>query len=88
MAVSKVTRNYQVTIPREIRELADVKVGDTMLFIKDGDEVLLKRVNKELMSKAFGLWKRSQEKKPWLVDKLIRGEAERRLKKLKLGMGK
>ncbi len=84
MAVSKVTRNYQVTVPREIRELADIKVGDTLLFIKEGDDVVLRRIDKEMMGKAFGLWKKSQEKTPWLVNKLLRGEAEKRLKRLKL----
>lgn len=80
MAVSRVTRNFQVTVPREIRELAGIKEGDTLLFVKEGDEILLKRINKELLSKGFGLWKKSQEKTPWLVNKLLRGEAEKRQK--------
>ncbi|MBI2144854.1 AbrB/MazE/SpoVT family DNA-binding domain-containing protein [Candidatus Woesearchaeota archaeon] len=84
MAVSRVTRNYQVTVPREIRELADIKVGDTLLFVKDGEEVVLKRIDKELMGKGFGLWKKAQEKTPWVFNKLLRSEAEKRLKRLKI----
>ena len=72
MAVSKVTRNYQVTVPREIRELAGIKEGDTLLFTVEGEDVILKKVNKELLGKAFGLWKRAQEKTPWIVNKLIK----------------
>ncbi|MBI2144233.1 AbrB/MazE/SpoVT family DNA-binding domain-containing protein [Candidatus Woesearchaeota archaeon] len=83
MAVSRVTRNYQVTVPRELRELADIKVGDTMLFVREGEDILLKKIDKDLLGRGFGLWKRAQEKTPWLVDKL-RTEAERRFKGLKL----
>ena len=78
MAVSRVTRNYQVTVPREIRELASIKVGDTLLFSKEGDEVIVKRVDKDVLSRGFGLWKRAQEKTPWLVNKLLRTEAEKK----------
>lgn len=84
MAVSRVTRNYQVTVPREIRELAGIKVGDTMLFTKEGDDVVLKRIDKDLLSRGFGAWKKAQEKMPWLVNKLLRNEAEKRLKRLKI----
>lgn len=78
MAVSRVTRNYQVTVPREIRELTSIKVGDTLLFSKEGDEVIVKRVDKDVLSRGFGLWKRAQEKTPWLVNKLLRTEAEKK----------
>ncbi len=84
MAVSRVTRNYQVTVPREIRELAGIKVGDTVLFARDGDEVMLKRIDKDMLSRGFGMWKRAQDKTPWLVNKLLRSEAEKRLKGFKL----
>jgi len=77
MAVSKVTRNYQITVPREVRETADVKVGDTVLFVKEGDDIILRRVDKEILNRGFGLWKRAQEKTPWIVNKLRRGEAKK-----------
>ena len=84
MAVSRVTRNYQVTVPREIRELVDIKVGDMLLFIREGEEVVLRKINKDLLAQGFGLWKKTREKTPWLVTKLIRSEAEKRLSKLKV----
>lgn len=77
MAVSKVTRNYQVTVPREVRELANISVGDTILFAKEGDDVILRRIDRDLLSKAFGLWKRAEEKTP-LVNRLLRGEPAKR----------
>ena len=72
MAVSKVTRNYQITVPREIREQTNINEGDTLLFTVEGEDIILKRVNKELLGKNFGLWKRAQEKTPWIVNKLIK----------------
>ena len=83
MAVSRVTRNYQVTVPREIRELAGVKVGDTLLFAREGDEVVLRKIDKNLLAQGFGLWKKAKEKTPWLVTKLLRSEAEKRPNKIK-----
>ena len=82
MAVSRVTRNYQVTVPREIRELAEIKVGDTILFMKEGEDIILRRINKELLSRGFGLWKKAQEKTPWLVDRFLRKEARQAPKKV------
>ncbi|MBI2549910.1 AbrB/MazE/SpoVT family DNA-binding domain-containing protein [Candidatus Woesearchaeota archaeon] len=82
MAVSRVTRNYQVTVPREIRELADIKVGDMVLFIKEGEDVVLRKIDKELLGKGFGLWKKAQEKTPWLVDRFLRKEARQAPKKV------
>jgi AbrB family looped-hinge helix DNA binding protein len=76
MAVSRVTRNFQITVPREIREMADVKVGDVMLFAKEGEQIVLHKIDKELMGKGFGLWKRAQEKTPWLMNKLLRPPQE------------
>ena len=84
MAVSRVTRNYQVTVPREIRELAGVKVGDTLLFVREGEDVVLRKIDKDLLVQGFGLWKKAKDKTPWLVTKLLRSEAEKRLSKLKV----
>jgi len=44
MATTKVTRNYQVTIPSEIRKRVEVKAGDTLLieYAEDEDTIKLK----------------------------------------------
>ena len=39
----KVTRNYQITIPKAIAERARIKVGDKIIVIYDGKEIVLKR---------------------------------------------
>jgi AbrB family looped-hinge helix DNA binding protein len=42
MASTKVTRNYQVTIPSEIRKRIEVKAGDTLLIEYAEDEETIK----------------------------------------------
>ena len=84
MAVSRVTRNFQITVPREVREPAGIKVGDTMMITREGPDIVLRKVDRDLLAKGFGLWKKAQEKTPWLVNKLLRKEAEGRLKKLQM----
>ena len=48
MNETKVTRNYQITIPRKIRERLGVKMGDKVEFRESGSEVsvILKPVEK------------------------------------------
>ena len=33
MGIAKVTTNYQVTIPKDIRRIHGIKIGDTDIFI-------------------------------------------------------
>ncbi len=43
MGVSKVTRNYQITIPSDIRKKLGIKVGDVLVVeIEDGKAVIKK----------------------------------------------
>ena len=42
MPVSKVNTNYQVTIPKDVREKAKIKRGDTVLLEYDEEEGLIK----------------------------------------------
>ncbi len=50
MNETKVTRNYQITIPRKIRERLGVRVGDKVQFRESGSEVsvILKRVEEAI----------------------------------------
>lgn len=52
-----VTRNYQVTLPREIRKKTDIAIGETMLIETDGNEIVLKKMNEDPVKAAFGLWR-------------------------------
>jgi len=39
-----VTRKYQVTIPKEVREALGIKAGDEIVFVKTKDEYVIKRL--------------------------------------------
>ncbi|PSO03975.1 AbrB family transcriptional regulator [Candidatus Marsarchaeota G2 archaeon ECH_B_SAG-G06] len=40
----KVTRNYQVTIPAEVRDKLGIRVGDKVLVSVEGDSVVIHKV--------------------------------------------
>lgn len=49
MLTAKVTRKGQVTIPKKIREILKINPDDEVVFVRRGDEVVIKSV-KNLMS--------------------------------------
>lgn len=58
MGIAKVTRNYQVTIPKDIRKVHHINVGDTVLFTMEGYKVdFVKLKQEEILRDAFGSWK-------------------------------
>ncbi|MBI4439866.1 AbrB/MazE/SpoVT family DNA-binding domain-containing protein [Candidatus Woesearchaeota archaeon] len=58
MGIAKVTRNYQVTIPRDIRRLEDIRIGDTVLFAIEGNRIdFLKLERKKMLKSLAGAWK-------------------------------
>ena len=61
MLVSKVTRNYQITLPQEVREKIKFKIGDRVRFVyKDGKVEILK-IDNDILKRAAGLWKGNKE---------------------------
>ena len=56
MGISKITRNYQLTLPKDIRELKNFKVGDKVLFVVEGEKIDLVKVDKSIIKNAAGLW--------------------------------
>ncbi len=58
MGIAKVTTNYQVTIPRDVRKIKNIKVGDTVLFTIEGSRVDFFKVSKPmLVRETAGIWK-------------------------------
>ena len=43
IASSKITRRFQVTITKEVRERFNLKEGDLMLFVVEGDRLLIEK---------------------------------------------
>lgn len=84
MSITKVTRNYQVTIPRDVREIIDINIGDDILVNVDDGEIRLKKLSYETaVEKAFGTWADIKEDSVSYVRKM-RAESERRMKRLGL----
>lgn len=83
MGISIVTRNYQVTIPKDVRETAGIRVGDKVVFSVEGEKVEVRKLNKETAEKIFGSW---TEVKGSSVDyvRKMRKEWSRREKRLGL----
>ena len=56
MSLTKVTRNYQITVPRDIREQAKIQEGDKIVVTIENDEIRLKKMDEDVFKKAFGSW--------------------------------
>ena len=52
--VVKVTRNYQVTIPAEMRTAFDIKEGDLIKFVAEKDRIVLLPVKKKRLTYRAG----------------------------------
>lgn len=60
MGISKVTRNCQVTIPKDVRMQLNVKEGDELLFVVEEGKVKLLKIENSILA-AAGLWKDMKE---------------------------
>lgn len=43
LATSKITRGFQVTITKEVRDKLDFKVGDLLVFIEEDGNVIIEK---------------------------------------------
>ena len=56
MGISKITRNFQLTLPRDVREFKDFHIGDTVLFVMEEDRIGLMKREKNISRETAGLW--------------------------------
>lgn len=84
MSMTKVTRNYQITVPRDIREQANIKEGDKIVITMENDEIKMKKFDEDVFKKAFGSWKSVGIKDSVKYVRDIRNEWEKRAKRLGL----
>ncbi|MEK6928372.1 MAG: AbrB/MazE/SpoVT family DNA-binding domain-containing protein [Nanoarchaeota archaeon] len=61
MGIAKITRNFQVTLPKDVRKIVGVKEGDEVLFIVDGNNVSLLKSEKDSIMAAAGIWESVKE---------------------------
>ena len=80
MGISKITRNFQVTLPKDIREIKNLKEGDSVIFSIEGETVDIVKADKNVITEAAGLW--SEEKETGLeYERRIRTGWKNRLKR-------
>lgn len=84
MSMTKVTRNYQITVPRDIREQANIKEGDKIVITMENDEIKMKKFDEDVFKRAFGSWKNAGIKDSVKYVRDIRKEWEHRAKRLGL----
>ncbi|MBI2653789.1 AbrB/MazE/SpoVT family DNA-binding domain-containing protein [Candidatus Woesearchaeota archaeon] len=84
MSITKVTRNYQITVPRDIREQAKISEGDKLVITMENDEIKMKKFDEDVFKKAFGSWRNAgiKDSVKWVRD--IRKGWEKRRKRLGL----
>ncbi len=49
---SKVSMKYQITLPRQVRDTINIKAGDRVVFVKDGSNISLVRLD-DLMDEVL-----------------------------------
>lgn len=56
MGMSKLTRNFQVTIPRDVRQIKGLEAGDKVIFAIEGERVDIVKVTKDIIKETAGIW--------------------------------
>ena len=83
MGIAKVTRNYQVTIPRDVRRIKNIGVGDSVLFAIEGSRIdFLKLDREKILAEAAGAWKGKMKEDGAAYVKKLRNEWNIRAKRL------
>lgn len=57
MGISRITRNCQITLPRDVRKVAGIKEGDEIMFVVEDNRVFLSKLNEDPVLAAAGIWK-------------------------------
>ena len=53
LGIAKISRSGQIVIPVEIRELMGIEPADRFLVISEGDEIVLRRLQKKTRKKVL-----------------------------------
>ncbi len=56
MGIAKLTRNFQITLPKDVREIRKLKEGDKVLFTIDGDKINILKLEDDIIEKTAGMW--------------------------------
>ncbi len=61
MGISRVTRNCQVTLSKDIRKLVNIKEGDDVLLTVEDGSIKISKMEKDPVMAAAGIWKGMKE---------------------------
>lgn len=61
MGISRITRNCQVTIPKDVRTQLGVKEGDEVIFTIIDNKVTVNKSTKDIIKETAGIWKGMKE---------------------------
>jgi AbrB family looped-hinge helix DNA binding protein len=76
----RVTENYQLTIPKEIRNEILIEAGDEIVMqVNEKKEIIICKLKKGPVEDSFGIWVGEKSGIDYVNN--IRDEAEQRLKK-------
>ncbi len=81
MGISKITRNYQITLPKDVRSIAGLKEGDEVMFVIEDGKILITKSSDNSIMDAAGIWKGVKETGAE-YQKRIRQQWKKRQKKL------
>ena len=56
MTLVHVTRNYQITLGRDVRRAMEVHIGDKLIAEVQNERIILKKAEKNPVTEAFGIW--------------------------------
>jgi AbrB family looped-hinge helix DNA binding protein len=57
MGISVVTRNSQVTLPKDVRELSGIKEGDQVIVnVDDEGRIIISPLRRSPVDDSFGIW--------------------------------
>jgi len=78
MPVVIITRNYQITIPKQIREKLGLKEGDKVEIYQEGDRIVIKKLEKRELEELRDFLPENFDE----ILSRIRGSTMNRLKRL------
>ena len=61
MGISRITRNCQVTIPKDVRTQLGVKEGDEVVFTIVDNSVTVHKSTRDIITETAGIWKGMKE---------------------------
>ena len=61
MGISKITRNYQITLPKDVRRIAGLKEGDEVTILFEDNKITIIKSEINPIIAAAGAWKGIKE---------------------------